>query len=122
MKLMKLKIFLGVVVVSAIAFAADDFAIGPVLVKGKGVEIRRSPWRLLYKPSNNEMSNLNLYDSARQFAEGANSMSDAAEALRDALKDPDAKPEQLQKLVDELDASIAERARETAAEGVALSL
>jgi peptidyl-prolyl cis-trans isomerase C len=39
---MKLKIFLGVVVVSAIAFAADDFAIGPVLVKGKGVEIRRS--------------------------------------------------------------------------------
>ena len=42
MKLMKLKIFLGVVVVSAIAFAADDFAIGPVLVKGKGVEIRRS--------------------------------------------------------------------------------
>src|SRR5215213_1594172 len=39
---MKLKIFLGVVVISAIAFAADDFAIGPVLVKGKGVEIRRS--------------------------------------------------------------------------------
>src|SRR5215217_8031240 len=39
---MELKIFLGVVVVSVIAFAADDFAIGPVLVKGKGVEIRRS--------------------------------------------------------------------------------
>src|SRR5688572_12021772 len=39
---MKLKIFLAVVLVSAIAFAADDFAIGPVLAKGKGVEVRRS--------------------------------------------------------------------------------
>ena len=28
--------------VSAIAFAADDFAIGPILAKGKGVEVRRS--------------------------------------------------------------------------------
>src|SRR6185312_12627064 len=35
------------------------------------VEIRRSPWRLLYKPAPNEMANLNLYDAARQFAEGA---------------------------------------------------
>jgi ABC-type transporter Mla subunit MlaD len=67
-------------------------------------EIRRSPWRLLYKPAPNEMSNLNIYDSARQFADGAGAMSDAAEALRDALKDPNAKPEQLQKLVDDLDA------------------
>jgi len=67
-------------------------------------EIRRSPWRLLYKPAPNEMANLNLYDSARQFADGAGAMSDAAEALRDALKDPEAKPERIQKLVDELDA------------------
>ncbi|MBC8109232.1 MAG: MCE family protein [Anaerolineae bacterium] len=66
-------------------------------------EIRRSPWRLLYKPAANEMANLNLYDSARQFADGAGSMSDAAEALRDALKDPDAQPERIQKLVNDLD-------------------
>ena len=68
-------------------------------------EIRRSPWRLLYKPAPGEMANLNLYDSARQFAEGAGSMQDAAEALRDALKDPNANPEQLRKLVEQLDTS-----------------
>jgi ABC-type transporter Mla subunit MlaD len=66
-------------------------------------EIRRSPWRLLYKPAANEMGNLNLYDSARQFADGANAMSDAAAALRDALKDPSAQPERIQKLVNDLD-------------------
>jgi ABC-type transporter Mla subunit MlaD len=68
-------------------------------------EIRRSPWRLLYKPGANEMGNLNLYDSARQFADGANAMSDAAAALRDALKDPNAQPERIQKLVNDLDHS-----------------
>jgi hypothetical protein len=31
------------------------------------------------------MANLNLYDSARQFADGAGSLNDAALALRDAL-------------------------------------
>ena len=68
-------------------------------------EIRRSPWRLLYKPRPGEVANLNLFDAARDFAEGANDMSDAATALRDALKDPKANPEQIQKLVDELDQS-----------------
>ena len=32
------------------------------------------------------MANLNLYDSARQFADGAGSLNDAALALRDALE------------------------------------
>ncbi len=68
-------------------------------------EIRRSPWRLLYKPRPGEMENLNLFDAARDFAEGANDMSDAATALRDALKDPQADPKQIQKLVDQLDTS-----------------
>jgi len=68
-------------------------------------EIRRSPWRLLYKPRPGEVANLNLFDAARDFAEGANDMSDAATALRDALKDPKADPEVIQKLVNELDQS-----------------
>jgi ABC-type transporter Mla subunit MlaD len=71
-------------------------------------EIRRSPWRLLYKPGKGEVANLNLYDSARQFAEGANDLNDAATSLRDALKDPQATPEQLQKLVTKLDESFSE--------------
>jgi methyl-accepting chemotaxis protein len=66
-------------------------------------EIRRSPWRLLYKPGPGEMANLNLYDSARQFAEGAGQLNDAATSLRDALKNPDVDQTQVQKLVDQLD-------------------
>jgi ABC-type transporter Mla subunit MlaD len=72
-------------------------------LKAASSEIRRSPWRLLYKPGRGEMANLNLYDSARQFAEGANDMSDAATALRDALASKDVDGKQLQALVDKLD-------------------
>jgi ABC-type transporter Mla subunit MlaD len=68
-------------------------------------EIRRSPWRLLYKPRPGEVANLNLFDAARDFSDGANNMADAATALRDALKDPQAKPEQIQKLLNQLDDS-----------------
>ncbi|MDB5300657.1 MAG: hypothetical protein JWO87_2320 [Phycisphaerales bacterium] len=74
-------------------------------LKATSIEVRRSPWRLLYKPEANEMANLNLYDSARQFSEGAGSLSDAATALRDALKDPNVSQAKLQKLVEHLDES-----------------
>jgi len=60
---------------------------------------------LLYKPGKGEMANLNLYDSARQFAEGANDLNDAAAALRDALKDPGLKQEDVRQLVEKLDKS-----------------
>ena len=69
--------------------------------------LRRSPWRLLYKPSKGEAANLNLYDTARQFAEGAGSMNDAATALRDALKDPNIDKAAVQKLVERLDESFS---------------
>ena len=74
-------------------------------LKFASVEIRHSPWRLLYKPTPEEAGNLNLYDSAREFAQGANSLDDAAGALRDALKDPNADPAQIQKLMQQLNAS-----------------
>jgi len=76
-------------------------------LKNASAEIRRSPWRLLYKPGPDEVANLNIYDSARQFADGANAMSDAAEALRDSLKDPNADPRDIKKLVEKLDESFA---------------
>ena len=66
-------------------------------------EVRRSPWRLLYKPEKGEVANLVLYDSARQFAEGANDMQDSAVALRDALKDKDVDPKRIEKLLEQLD-------------------
>ncbi|HVT89940.1 MAG TPA: MlaD family protein [Tepidisphaeraceae bacterium] len=74
-------------------------------LKNATAEVRRSPWRLLYKPSADEMANLNLYDSARQFAEGAGQMNDAATALRDALKDPNIDQARVQTLIEKLDKS-----------------
>jgi len=74
-------------------------------LKNASAEIRRSPWRLLYTPKKGEMNNLNIYDSARQFAEGANDLNDAAQALRDALKDKAAQPEQIRLLMDKVEKS-----------------
>jgi ABC-type transporter Mla subunit MlaD len=71
-------------------------------LKYASIEIRHSPWRLLYQPKPDEMSNLNLYDSVRQFAQGADSLDDAAGALRDALHDKNADPQQVKKLMDHL--------------------
>lgn len=76
-------------------------------LKGAAAEIRRSPWRLLYHPAPGEMDNLELYDAARQFADGANNVNDAAVALRDALADPNVDKAQVQKLVDQLNTSFA---------------
>jgi ABC-type transporter Mla subunit MlaD len=69
------------------------------------MEIRHSPWRVLYQPKPGEVTNLTTYNSVRQFAEGANSLDDAAAALRDALKDKNADPEQVKKLMARLDIS-----------------
>jgi ABC-type transporter Mla subunit MlaD len=74
-------------------------------LKAATAEIRRSPWRLLYKPAPNEMANLNLYDAARQFAEGASDLNDTAGALRDALKNEQATPEELKALMEKVDRS-----------------
>ena len=75
-------------------------------LKSATAEIRRSPWRLLYKPAPNEMANLNLYDAARQFAEGANDLNDTAGALRDLIKNnPNADPAEVKRLMEKVDQS-----------------
>jgi phospholipid/cholesterol/gamma-HCH transport system substrate-binding protein len=76
-------------------------------LEAASVEIRHSPWRLLYKPKKGEVENLALYDSARQFASGANDLNDAAAALRDALKDPAVKETDVRKLIERLDHTFA---------------
>ena len=52
------------------------------------------------------MGNLNLYDAAREFAEGANSLNETAGALRDAIKNNQSNPEELKALVEKLDKSM----------------
>jgi len=77
-------------------------------LKNATAEVRRSPWRLLYKPGPGEIENLNLYDSARQFAEGANDLNDAAAALRDAIKGGQGTEANLKPLVEKLEKSFGE--------------
>ncbi|MCC6424312.1 MAG: MCE family protein [Phycisphaerales bacterium] len=76
-------------------------------LKAASAEIRRSPWRLLYKPGPGEMANLNLFDAARQFSEGASSLNDATLALRDALNNPEIGKEEIQKLMEKVDQSFS---------------
>jgi len=74
-------------------------------IKHATVELRRSPWRLLYKPNPGELDNLVLFDSAREFSEGANDLNDAVQALRDAVNSGDVPAEDMQKKIDLLDRS-----------------
>jgi len=76
-------------------------------LKYASIEIRHSPWRLLYQPKEGEMANLNIYDSVRQFAQGAAALQDAAQALRDASGDNHLTPQDMQKLMQQLDDSFA---------------
>ena len=74
-------------------------------LKGASAEIRRSPWRVLYRPAPGEMDNLELYDAARQFADGASNMNDAATSLHDAVSNPNVDKAQVQKMIDQLNAT-----------------
>ncbi len=72
-------------------------------LKLAAVEVRRSPWRLLYKPGEKELETDNLYDAARSFALAAGSLDSAATALQAVSKDH-GNPEQVKRLLDHLDA------------------
>ena len=70
-------------------------------LKEASIEIRHSPWRLLYKPTPEEMTNVNVYDAAREFAQGANSLSEHPPPLC-MLNDPHADKAQIQQMIDHL--------------------
>jgi ABC-type transporter Mla subunit MlaD len=67
-------------------------------------EIRRSPWRLLYKPSEGEVANQNLYDATRQFAEASRKLQDSSQALKDTLGDGKSTPADVQSILEKLNA------------------
>jgi ABC-type transporter Mla subunit MlaD len=46
------------------------------------VEIRASPWRLLYQPTTKELENELLYNSVRQYSEAVGELKAASESLR----------------------------------------
>lgn len=72
-------------------------------LKLAAIEVRRSPWRLLYKPTDKEIANDNLYDAARSFAQAAGTLDAAAASLRD-VSQKDGSPEQVRKSLDHLEA------------------
>jgi hypothetical protein len=51
------------------------------------MEVRRSPWKLLYRPSGDELARENLYEAARAFAIASSDLRVAGETLRATMKD-----------------------------------
>jgi ABC-type transporter Mla subunit MlaD len=56
-------------------------------LKLASIELRRSPWKLLYRPSRGEAEHEFLYEAARSFALSASDLRAAAESARRILDD-----------------------------------
>lgn len=76
-------------------------------LKLAAIEVRRSPWRLMYKPDDKELETDNLYDAARSFALAAGSLDAAAQSLRAVSDGQGASTETLGKMVTQLEALFA---------------
>lgn len=81
-----------------------DLQITGEQLKLAAIEIRRSPWRLLYKPSQKELASDNLYDAARSFAMAASTLDATVQALAAVQQRDPADEPQLRELLDYLDA------------------
>lgn len=77
-------------------------------LKLASVEVRQSPWKLLYQPKTKELENEALYDAARTYAQAVSDLRAAGEAIDSALKSPAAaplEPETIKALRGKLDAA-----------------
>ncbi len=77
-------------------------------LKLASVEVRQSPWKLLYQPKTKELENEALYDAARTYAQAVSDLRAAGEAIDSALKSPAAaplEPETIKALRAKLDAA-----------------
>lgn len=72
-------------------------------LKLAAIEIRRSPWRLLYEPGDKELETDNLYDAARSFALAASTLDSAAQGLRAVAEKEPQNKEQVQRMLDDLE-------------------
>ncbi|MBL7132680.1 MAG: hypothetical protein ISS78_01150 [Phycisphaerae bacterium] len=64
----------------------DNFTQVSANLKSASKEIRRNPWRLLYKPKKGELHSQNIYDAARAFSEGAGELDQAVAKLGTLVK------------------------------------
>jgi ABC-type transporter Mla subunit MlaD len=76
-------------------------------MKLAAIEIRRAPWRLLYKPEEQEVDTENLYSSARSFLLAADSVETTVATLKRILEAAGpVKDQELQRTVDKLKLSV----------------
>ena len=66
------------------AFLQDSRQMAAQL-KLAAIEVRHSPWKLLYQPKPGEVAHENLYDAARSFAMATDDMRVAGESLQQAV-------------------------------------
>jgi len=62
--------------------AIGNFQLTAAQLKLAAIEVRRSPWRLLYQPDDKELATDNLYDAARSYAQAASVLEAAASSLQ----------------------------------------
>ena len=66
-----------------------DLREGAAQAKLATMEVRRSPWKLFYTPTGDELARENLYEAARAFALASSDMRVAGETLESALREPE---------------------------------
>jgi len=88
--------------------ALASFQLTAAQLKLASIEIRRSPWRLLYRPKEQELESDNLYDAARSFAQAAEVLDATAESLEATARQDDISREEIQRMIDRLERLFAE--------------
>jgi len=88
--------------------ALASFQLTAAQLKLASIEIRRSPWRLLYRPTEQELESDNLYDAARSFAQAAQVLDATAESLRVTAGREDIGRDEVQRMVERLERLFAE--------------
>jgi len=88
--------------------AMASFQLTAAQLKLASIEIRRSPWRLLYKPTEQELESDNLYDAARSFAQAAEVLDATAESLRVTAGRQDIGQDEVRRMIQRLERLFAE--------------
>jgi hypothetical protein len=68
-----------------------NFRLASDEIKLAGIEVRRSPWKLLYSPTTKELESELFYDAARTYASAVSDLRAASEALEN-VSGPAAEP------------------------------
>lgn len=65
-----------------ISLSLDNVRTATAQLKLAAMEVRRSPWKIMYQPGTEEVAHENLYEAARSFAIAASDLRAAGDSLR----------------------------------------